>query len=437
MSDGYGPRQDPDAEMALLGAVMMYPRVLDEVEVDASDFYRPQHEQLWSMILEESRAGRPFTPMDLTQRLISSPINGMNPAYLHQCAEVAPVAAAAQFKAAMVQGLARLRRLHEVGMILQQDSMTAAWDETEPVLDKARAVLDETANTASGVTVRTFADGLAAAIELWSSPEGESYPTGWYELDRKFNGGWHPGQVTVMGARPAVGKSLVAGCAAVAASGYGVGFFSLEMKEHEVIGRMAAAAQGINLHSINSHNLTQSDWDKISRLVEKSADWPVYVHEASRITMAQIRATVRTWQRRGPVPLIIIDYLQLVNPADRSESRERQVSRIAEDCKHLAKEFNTHVLVLAQVNRGSTQRADSRPNMADLRESGGIEAHADNIILLHRDDEEMEGEIELIIEKNRHGETGKIHLAWRPHFASVNSMAPELGDARHGMGNAA
>lgn len=432
MSDGYGPRQDPDAEMALLGAAMMYPRVLDEVSIDAADFYRPQHEQLWALILEESRAGRPFTPMDLTQRLISSPINGMNPAYLHQCAEVAPVAAAAPFKAAMVTGLARLRRLHQVGMLLQQESMAAAWDETEPVLDKARAVLDETANTAAGVTVRTFADGLASAIELWSAPEGESFNTGWVELDQKFNGGWHPGQVTVLGARPAVGKSLVAGCAAVAAAGYGVGFFSLEMKEHEVIGRMAAAAQGINLHRINSHSMTDSDWHKISQLVEKSADWPVYVQEASRISMAQIRATVRTWQRKSRVPLIIIDYAQLVAPADRSESRERQVSRVLEDCKHLAKEFNTHVLALAQVNRGSTHRADARPTMADLRESGGIEAHADNIILLHRDDEEMEGEIEFIIEKNRHGETGKINLAWRPHFASVNSMAPEPGDARHG-----
>jgi replicative DNA helicase len=149
--------------------------------------------------------------------------------------------------------------------------------------------------------------------------------------------------------------------------------------------------------------------------------------------MAQIRAQVRTWKRRGPVPLIIIDYLQLVAPADTREQRERQVARIAEDMKHLAKEFDTHVLALAQVNRGSTQRADTRPTMADLRESGGIEAHADNIILLHRDDEEMEGEIEFIIEKNRHGETGKIRLAWRPHFGSVNSMASEAGDFRYGV----
>jgi replicative DNA helicase len=294
--------------------------------------------------------------------------------------------------------------------------------------------LDKTANEASGVKIRTFHAALQDAIETWTAPKGRGFGTGWHELDQKFNGGWHPGQLTVLGARPAIGKSLVAGCAAVAASSYGAGFFSLEMKEHEVIARMTAASEGIDLHTINTGNFTESDWSKLTRLNEKSAEWPVYVEEKSMVTMAQIRATVRSWKRRGPVPLVIVDYLQLVSPADRRESRERQVSRIAEDCKHLAKEFNTHVLALAQVNRESTSRENKRPTMADLRESGGIEAHADNIILLHRDDEEMEGEIEFIVEKNRHGETGKIRLAWRPHFASVNSMVHNEGDFRHGIG---
>jgi replicative DNA helicase len=433
MTEDRGPREDSNAEMSLIGAAMMYPRIMDDVQVESRDFFRPQHEQLWDLIVTEHRAGHPFTPADLTQRLVSNPIQGLHPAYLHQCADAAPVAGAAAYKAQIITGLARLRRLAAVGMTLQADAAKAPWDETEAVLDKARAVLDETANAASDVVVRTFADALESAIELWTAPEGDSYPTGWHELDQKFNGGWHPGQVTVLGARPAVGKSLIAGCAAVAAATYGAGFFSLEMKEHEVVGRMAASAMGIDLHRINSHQLNAQDWDKIRRLAEKSAAWPVYIQEASRITMAQIRATVRTWMRRGHVPLIIIDYLQLCSPADRTESRERQVSRIAEDCKHLAKEFGTHVLVLAQVNRASTSRADARPTMADLRESGGIEAHADNIILLHRDDANMEGEIELIIEKNRHGETGKIHLAWRPHFASANSMAHEPSDYRHGV----
>jgi replicative DNA helicase len=427
------PRQDIEAEKAIIGAVLMDQRVLDDVVLRGTDFYRPQHEQLWDMVVAESRAGRPVSPLTISQKLVSSPILGLETLYLHECMEVAPVRSAAPHYAAIVTGTARLRRLAEVGAQLQQMSANAELDHTEQLLDDARATLDATANEAAGIRVRTFADALEDAINLWSAPAGKSYPTGWADLDKAFNGGWHPGQLTILGARPAVGKSLVAGCAAVAASEYGCGFFSLEMKEHEVVGRMAAASEGIDLHKINSHRLGDPEWAKIARLTTKAAEWPVYIEEASRITMAQVRATVRTWARRGPVPLIILDYLQLCAPADTRDSRERQVSRIAEDCKHLAKEFDTHVLALAQVNRGSTQRADTRPTMADLRESGGIEAHADNIILLHRDDEEMEGEIELIIEKNRHGETGRIRLAWRPHFASVNSLSHQQGDIRHGI----
>lgn len=426
------PRQDIGAERAVIGAVMVDHRNLENIHLKPEDFYLPIHDQLWQMILTEARAGKPFTALALSQKLISEPILGMEVTYLHECMDAAPYGMTEHY-AGIIAGVARLRRLADVGIKLQQAAASAAWDSTEQVLDDARAVLDATANEASGIRVRTFADALESAIDRWSSPKGKSYPTGWSELDRKFNGGWHPGQLTIMGARPAVGKSLVAGCAAVAAASYGVGFFSLEMKEYEVIGRMTAASEGVDLHHLNSCDLTEADWSRVARLRTKSADWPVYVEELSRTSMAQIRAQVRTWKRRGPLPLVIIDYLQLVSPADTKEQRERQVARIAEDCKHLAKEFDTHVLALAQVNRGSTQRADPRPTMADLRESGGIEAHADNIILLHRNDEEMEGEMEFIIEKNRHGETGKLRMAWRPHVASVNSMASEPGDFRYGI----
>lgn len=426
------PRQDVDAERAVIGAVMLDHRNFEGINLKPEDFYLPIHDQLWQMIVTEARAGRPFGGLALSQKLISEPILGMHPSYLAECMDVAPYGMTEHY-AGIIAGVARLRRLADVGIKLQQAAASAAWDSTESVLDDARMTLDTVANEATGIRIRTFAAALEDAVNLWSSPKGRSYPTGWSDLDDKFNGGWHPGQLTVVGARPAVGKTLVAGCAAVAATRYGVGFFSLEMKEHEVVGRMAAASEGINLHKINSHSLGEPEWEKIARLTAKASDWPVYIEEASRITMAQIRATVRTWSRRGPLPLVIIDYLQLCAPADPRDMRERQVSRIAEDCKHLAKEFNTHVLALAQVNRGSTQRTDPRPTMADLRESGGIEAHADNIILLHRDDQEMEGEIEFIIEKNRHGETGKIRLAWRPHFASVSSMSHGPGDFHHGI----
>lgn len=135
------------------------------------------------------------------------------------------------------------------------------------------------------------------------------------------------------------------------------------------------------------------------------------VDNRSRLSMAQVRSTVRSWSRKFHPRLVIIDYLQILRPADeRNDTRERQVNRLAEDCKLLAREFDVHVLALAQVGRGSTMRTDKRPTMSDLRESGGIEAHADNIILLHRADDRP-GEIEFNIEKNRHGKTAILPMA--------------------------
>jgi replicative DNA helicase len=416
------PRQDIEAEKAVIGSILHDPKLLNDITLHGGDFYRAQHEEVWDIMLAEHRAGRPVDLLSLSTRLSTSPIMGLEPTFLHDCYAIA-VPSAAEHHAQIVAGLASLRRMVSAGLYLQQMAQEMPWDKAEQALDDGRAKLDVIANETAGIKVRTFREALESAIHVWEQGEGRAYPTGWTDLDRRFNGGWHPGQLTVMGARPAVGKSMVAGCAALAASEYGVGFFSLEMKEHEVVGRMTAAAMKMNMNRLNSMKLNEDDWQKVATFVGQSWDWPVYIEEKSRITMAQVRAIVRSWKRRGPVPLVIVDYLQLVQPADYRETRERQVSRIAEDCKHLAKEFDTHVLALAQVNRQSTQRQDTRPTMADLRESGGIEAHADNIILLHRDEEEMEGQIELIIEKNRHGETGKIRLAWRPQIGSVNTLS--------------
>ena len=423
-------RHDPEAEKAVIGAVLLDQRALDEVTLEAADFHLPMHEDLWTLIVSEARAGRPTDPVALSQRL--GAVKGVSPQYLHECLAAAPTAAVAAHYADIVRGLAHLRRIQTTANTLAAAGDTAPLDAAEQAIDNARADLEQAANAATGARVRTFSDALAEAMEAWESPAPTGTPTGWPALDHMLNGGWRPGQLTVLGARPAVGKSAIAGCAAIAAAESGVGFFNLEMNEHEIVSRIASAAQGILHDRLTTSKLDENDWGKVARLVERSRSWPVYIDSDSQLTMAQIRSRVRTWMRRGHVPLIVIDYLQLVTPADRKEARERQVARIAEDCKHLAKEFNTHVLALAQVNRQSTHRQDPRPTMADLRESGGIEAFADNIILLHRDPDE-ESVIELIVSKNRHGQTGTVKLAWRPHYTSANSMAPDPGAYPFGM----
>lgn len=418
-------RYDAEAEQGVIGAVLRDERVLDDFVLNGEDFHLPKHEQLWNLILSEHRAGNPITPIGISQRLISNPIRGLDAAYLHICIEQAPVDTAVPHVADMLKALANLRRVARIGIKINTDATNANWEDANQIIDNARSDLDQTANAATGIKTRTFSDALSDAIEIWDNPRPRGIPTGWPELDELFNGGWRPGNLTVVGARPAVGKSLVAGTAAISAAQHGVGFFSLEMLEEEVTARMSAAAQDIWLNKFNNSALTDTDWKKVAQLAERSREWLLFIESDSQMSMAQIRATVRTWQRKHPVPLVIIDYLQLVQPADRNESRERQVARVAEDCKHLAKEFNTHVIALAQVNRNSTQGEMRPPRVSDLRESGGIEAFADNIILLHReqDDSEM---ITFIVGKNRHGKTENIDLVWRPHIATVSSPAQNV-----------
>jgi replicative DNA helicase len=414
-------RYDLDAERKVLGAALSDSRIIPDCDIQGADFHNPVNEELWNLLVREERAGNPTDVVSISQRLITDPIHGMPVTYLHECMSMVNSAGVGSYFADIVAALARLRRLAVVGEQLIQEANRAAWDDAPQTVENARALLDkETAKAATG-QVRTFADALKDAIERWETPTAQTkHKTGWPELDHLFNGGWGAGQLTIVGARPAVGKSVIAGCAAVAAGTYGAGYFSLEMDEYDTVNRMAAAAQGIDLWRIQNNQLTDTDWQRASQLVKRSFDMDVYLDNRERLSMAQVRAQVRTWKRKKDIKLVIIDYLQILRPADvKNDTRERQVNRLAEDCKLLAREFDVHVLALAQVGRGSTMREDKRPTMSDLRESGGIEAHADNIILLHRDDKNMPGQIEFNVEKNRHGRTGQLVMDWAPHISSV------------------
>lgn len=150
-------------------------------------------------------------------------------------------------------------------------------------------------------------------------------------------------------------------------------------------------------------------------------------------SIAQMRASLRSWKRRGEVRLVIVDYLQLMAPADRSEQRERQVSRMSEDLKAMAKDFGVAVVALAQVNRGAALGDSKRPTMAHLRESGGIEANADQVLLLHRD-ENAPHKIEIVVAKNRHGSVGLVDLVWSPAVSSAYEEAPHSASYPFGRG---
>ena len=255
--------------------------------------------------------------------------------------------------------------------------------------------------------------------------------TGWVDLDLIVNG-LRSGQLIVVGARPSVGKSVVGANVAAAAckTGIGVHFASLEMTKGEVMRRLFSAHATIDLSKLMNKQLLESDWTRLSEKVGDVRSWPLHVDDTPSQSLAQIRARAKRTARRMPLGLIVVDYLQLMSPRDRRAPREQQVGEMSEGLKGLAKELGVPIMALAQLNRGPAERQDKRPQMSDLRESGRIEADADHVWLLHRQDlvdpNSTTGELEVIVAKNRNGMAGRTTtLGFQGHYSrAVNLSKP-------------
>jgi replicative DNA helicase len=421
-------RHDDDAERIVLGALMTDPRIVDDVlasGITAEDFYEPRHEIIFAAILDASRASEPHTATEVAQRLSMDDLRRAGGAtYLLELISAVPTAANGPYQARKVVSFARLRFAQQVATRLGEMAEHANADDVDAVVEAMRAEFDErTANRTRGDLV-SFGDLLTAAMDRWETTDDTVLPTGWLDLDECLNGGLRPGHLCVIGARPAVGKSVAAsGLAAHAASrGVGTLFVSLEMPRGEVVDRVAANVGQIDLSHITRRDLDDLDWQRAARVMQTASAWPLYVDDRSGNTVTNIRARARDLHRAKGLGLVVVDYLQIVRPHDRRSSREQQVSEIAKGLRAIGRELSVPVVALAQVNREAAKSGE-RPTMAQLRESGAIEADADEVILLHRDDKESPGEIEFNIEKNRHGRTGKVTLAWAPHYARIASIA--------------
>lgn len=422
------PRNDNAAEMYVLGAVLESGgRALDDItNLTAEDFYRPVHEALFALMRGMHSKGEPTEAMNVFQRVTTSPIRGLEPVYLHDLMRACTTWRNVEWYARTVRQLARLRRLRAAGERLIQMAGDTDIDKVDETVEAARAEVDIAGRDESTGELASIGDLMLAAMDRWESQESGVLPTGLHDLDRALSGGLRPGHLFIVGARPAVGKSVVASVVAhaMAKQGAGVLFSSLEMTRDEVTDRIAADVASVNLTHLTERNLSEDDWQRVSNAHRKVADWPLRVQDRAELTVAQIRARARDVARSSQgLGIVVVDYLQLVKAADVRAPRQEQVASVSRALKVMAKELQVPVVALAQVNRASTMRTDKRPTMSDLRESGGIEADADEIILLHRDDKDLPGEIEFIIEKNRHGRTGKVSMAWSPHYSRVSSMA--------------
>ncbi len=431
------PPQDLIAEQGVLGGMLLSKdAIADVVEIIRDrDFYRPAHELIYDAIVDLYGRGEPVDPVtvsaELTKRGDIARAGGAP--YLHTLISSVPTAANAGYYAKIVRERAILRRLVEAGTKIVQLGY-ASEGEVDDAVDQAQAevysVTERRANE-DYVQLSTLLPAALDEIEKISQGViGEGVKTGFIELDKLTNG-LHPGNMIVLAARPAVGKSTlgldIARYASIHKGNTSV-IFSLEMSKSEITMRMLSAEARVALNNIRAGTLNDEEWARLARRMGEISEAPLFIDDSPNLSLMEIRAKARRLKQRHDLKLIVIDYLQLMTSGKRVENRQQEVSEFSRQLKLLAKELNVPIVAISQLNRSPEQRSDKKPMLSDLRESGSIEQDADVVILLHRDDlydnQNRSGEADLIVAKHRNGPTRTITVSAQLHFARFVDMPP-------------
>ncbi|WP_207455316.1 replicative DNA helicase [Herbiconiux sp. SYSU D00978] len=431
------PPHDLLAEQSAIGGMLLSKdAVADVLEVvRAADFYMPKHELIYNAILSLYSHGEPTDVIAVTDELTKSGelSRAGGPEYLHSLTSLVPTAANAGFYASIVAEKAVLRRLVEAGTRIAQMGYASEGEVTDLVNSAQAEVYSVMSESESedyvplSDAVHTALDEMEAAAHRGDGLTG--VPTGFADLDQLTNG-FHGGQMIVVAARPAMGKSTLALDFARAASvknDMPSIFFSLEMGRSEIAMRLLSAEASVPLQAMRKGTVESRDWTTIASTRGRINDAPLYIDDSPNMTLPEIRAKCRRLKQKAGLKMVIIDYLQLMTSGKKVENRQQEVSEFSRALKLLAKELQVPVIALSQLNRGSEQRADKLPVISDLRESGSIEQDADMVILLHREsvyDKESPraGEADLIVAKHRNGPTATITVGFHGHFSRFADM---------------
>jgi replicative DNA helicase len=427
------------AEQSALGGMLLSNLAVAEVleTVKGVDFYLPKHEVIFEAVLSLYAMGEPTDVITVTDALTKagdlSRAGGAD--YLHTLTSIVPTAANAGFYAEIVAERAVLRRLVEAGTRIVQMGY-ASEGEVVDLVNIAQAEIYAVTRESEAEDYVPLADAVSTAIDEIEDAQHKDgtkggVPTGFAELDELTNG-FHAGQMIVVAARPAMGKSTLALDFARAASvkaGLPSIFFSLEMGRSEIAMRLLSAEASLPLHNMRKGTLQTDDWTKLAQTRGRINDAPFYIDDSPNMTLVEIRAKARRLKQKAGLRMVIIDYLQLMTSGKKVESRQQEVSEFSRSLKLLAKELQVPVIALSQLNRGPEQRADKLPAISDLRESGSIEQDADMVILLHREavyekDSPRAGEADLIIAKHRNGPTRTITVGFHGHYSRFADLPP-------------
>ena len=354
-------------------------------------------------------------------------------ATISEIARSVPSAANVEYYAKLVTEKALLRQLiRATSSILERGY--------EPG-EEARGLLEEAEKLILDLSRRRVKDGFSfirdvlletfEKIEYLYANKGNltGVPTFFTELDR-MTSGWQPSDLVIIAARPSMGKTAMvlnmAQNAAVRAK-VPVAIFSLEMSKEQLVQRMLCGEAMVDQQRVRTGELLDADWPKLTRAVGPLSDAPIFIDDTVGISLAELRSKARRLKMEHNLGMIVIDYLQLLSVGKKTESRQQEVAQISRTLKGLARELKVPVIALSQLNRGVEQRQDKRPIMSDLLESGAIEADADVISFIYRDeyynhDSEKKGIAELIIAKHRNGPVGTVELGFLKEFTKFVNL---------------
>ncbi|MCY7396803.1 MAG: replicative DNA helicase [Nocardioides sp.] len=426
------------AEQSVLGSMLISKDAISDVSeaVRGVDYYRPIHETIHDTIIDLYGRGEPVDMItvaaELHRRGELARIGGAP--YLHTLSANVPIAANAAYYAEIVREKAILRRLVDAGTKIVQSGY-AGEGKVDDIVDNAQAEIYQVTDRRSAedyAPLSDIMDGVLDEIEAIGNREAGLYgvPTGFADLDDLTNG-LHAGQMIIVAARPAMGKSTLALDLCRAASihnNLASVFFSLEMTRSEITMRLLSAEARVPLNHIRNGQMNDDDWHLLARKMGEISGAPMFIDDSPNMTMMEIRAKARRLKQRHDLRLIVIDYMQLMSSGKKVESRQLEVSEFSRQIKLLAKELGLPLIALSQLNRGPEQRSDKKPMMSDLRESGSLEQDADMVILLHREDvyekeSTRPGEADLIVAKHRNGPTRDITVAFQGHYSRFVDMA--------------